>query len=73
MTVAPPLAGAIHDVFFLIAAVVSLSLWLTPTIVAFSRRARRLPLVIALNVLLAWTIIGWIVALVLAFGPRRSD
>jgi hypothetical protein len=28
--------------------------------------------VIALNLLLAWTIVGWLAALILAFGARRS-
>ncbi len=73
MVAQPPLGGAIYSVFFLISAVVGLTLWLLPTIIALSRHARRLPLVVALNLLLAWTIIGWIAAFILAFGPRRLD
>jgi hypothetical protein len=68
-----PLGGVTYSVFFVVSAVVGLALWLLPTIVAFSRHARRLPLVVALNLLLAWTIIGWIAAFILAFGPRRLD
>jgi len=73
MIAEPPLAGAIYDLSFLIALVVGLGLWLLPTIVALSRHTRRLTLVIVINLLLAWTIIGWVAALVLAFGPRRAD
>ncbi len=65
-------AGALHDLFFVVALVVGLGLWLLPTIVALARGAKRTTAVIIINLLLAWTVIGWIVALVMAFASGRE-
>ena len=55
-------AGGVALVFF--------AAYLTPTIVALVRKVRNRGSVIVVNVLLGWTIIGWIVALAMA---ARSD
>lgn len=46
--------------------------YLTPTFVALIRRSPRLAAVFAINLLLGWTAIGWIVALVLALQPSGT-
>jgi hypothetical protein len=43
--------------------------YLAPLIVGVARRSGRLPTIFVLDVLLGWSIIGWIWALVLAVGP----
>jgi hypothetical protein len=45
---------------------------LAPTIVAVARRSRYLPTVVALNILLGWTLIGWVAAYGFAV-VRRGD
>ena len=45
--------------------------YLAPLIVALSRRSSDLRAVFVLNVLLGWSIIGWIWALALAVKPER--
>ncbi len=62
-----PVALLIHDVALLVALV----LYFLPTIVALARGARRTTAVVIVNLLLAWTVIGWIVALVMAFTSSR--
>jgi hypothetical protein len=57
----------IHDAVL----VISLALYFLPTIVALTRGASRTTAVIVINLLLAWTVIGWIVALVLASTSTR--
>jgi uncharacterized membrane protein len=43
-------------------------LYFLPTFVAFMRR-QRLGLVLVINFLLGWTVVGWIVALILSVWP----
>ncbi len=62
------LGGLPYDVGFIVAIAVY---WL-PTIVALSRRSAKTTVVVLVNLLLTWTLIGWIVALVIAFtSPGR--
>jgi Superinfection immunity protein len=68
VTVAPPAGGVIYDVAFLF----GVAFYWLPTIVALARGAERVTAVVLINLLLTWTVIGWIVALVIAFtSPRR--
>lgn len=49
----------------LLAALTLLSaMYLAPTLVAVGRRARFTPAIVGLNILLGWSVIGWLVALV---------
>lgn len=41
--------------------------WL-PTIVAFARGKRNPGSVVVINLFLRWTVVGWVVALAMAFG-----
>jgi len=52
------------DIFIALAIVPAV--YLLPVIVAAFRRAERWPTVVLINVLLGWTILGWVVALFIA-------
>lgn len=43
-------------------------LYLLPTMLAWARQSRRRWRITAINVLFGWTVIGWIVAMVLTFA-----
>ncbi|MBE7220434.1 MAG: superinfection immunity protein [Caulobacteraceae bacterium] len=54
---------------------VAAAIYAAPSVIAVLRARRHWPLVVALNVLLGWTILGWAVALAMALGlrlPRRQ-
>jgi hypothetical protein len=46
-------------------------LYFLPTIVAIARHKTNLPAILLLNLLLGWSVIGWIVALVWALSADR--
>jgi hypothetical protein len=60
-------SGALWILIFLALAVV----FLLPTLVGMIRRVDRLALVILVNLIGGLTGIGWLAAMILAFGPRR--
>ncbi len=58
----------------LLILIVGGAIYFTPTIVAAVRKSSRLGVVLAVNLLLGWTVAGWIVALVRAIqSPRWPD
>jgi hypothetical protein len=60
--------GAIFVALLWVAGIVlGAAAYFAPTIVAILVRARHLAAVIVLNLLLGWSLIGWVVALALAF------
>ena len=58
--------GTIHDA----ALLVSLGLYFLPTILAFSRRVVNRGSVAVINLFLGWTVIGWVIALAMAFRTK---
>lgn len=52
---------------------VGVSVYFVPFIVACLRDVTRKPVVFAVNVLLGWTLVGWIVALVMALSGERRQ
>ena len=54
--------------FFAVSAI-----YAAPSLIATVKGHRRWPLVVAINILLGWSIVGWLVALIMALGivPRR--
>lgn len=56
-------------VFWVFVIVAAAALYMLPTIIGLIRHVDGLALVVLLN-LLGW--IGWLAALILAFGPRRT-
>ena len=59
--------GAAAVILFLFLA----GLYLLPTLVGWARGVHDLGMVAVLNILLGWTLIGWAVALALAFRTPR--
>jgi hypothetical protein len=57
-------------IILLLGALFSLALYFVPTIIACYRNHARLPAIVALNIFLGWTFVGWIGALVWAFAGR---
>ena len=58
---------------FVLWALLLIPLYFLPTLIAAGRHCRNTGIVFLVNLLAGWTAIGWIVALVLAFGPKRDD
>ncbi len=48
-------------------------LYLLPILIGWYRRTPDIPAVVMINVLLGWTLIGWVVALALALRPPRPS
>lgn len=63
-------AGLILILFFL---TVSLFLYFIPSLVAHRNRKINAPAIFALNLLLGWTLVGWVVALVWAIAKEDKD
>ncbi|WP_110642444.1 superinfection immunity protein [Salinicola sp. CPA57] len=57
----------------LISMAISLALYLLPTIIAAARHKRNVVAIGALNILLGWTLIGWVVALVWSLMHDKPD
>lgn len=64
-------AVVVTEVTFL--AYLILGLFFLPTIVGIYRGVDGLAIVILLNVFLAWTLAGWVGALIRALGPTRAQ
>jgi hypothetical protein len=60
-------SGVLWVLIFLALAIV----FLLPTLVGLIRRVDRLALVVVVNLIGGLTGIGWLAAMILAFGPRR--
>lgn len=63
------LAGS--PTFWVLAVLVLCAVYLLPTIIGAFRQVDRLALVFLVNLIGGTTGIGWLAALILAFGPRR--
>lgn len=62
--------GGSDAAYVLVGVVLMSASYLIPTIVAWIRHHQIGPVAV-INVFLGWTIIGWVVALAIAFGDRR--
>ena len=60
------MAAGLGAVGLLVGVVVVAVLYFAPTLVAHRRRHRNLVAVFALNLLLGWTFLGWVAALIWA-------
>ena len=56
---------------WIISILFALVVFLLPTIIAVLRHKRNTTVILVLNLLGGWTVIGWIIALVWAFAPDR--
>lgn len=57
--------------YWVLLILVLCAVYLLPTIIGAARRVDRLALVFLVNLIGGTTGVGWIAALILAFGPRR--
>ncbi len=57
--------------FWLLAFLAIVVVYLLPTLIGLIRRVDRLALVFLVNLIGAPTGVGWLAAMILAFGPRR--
>ena len=59
--------------FWILVFVVLVVVYLLPTLVGLIRGVDRVGLVVLVNLIGAPTGIGWVAAMILAFGPRRAS
>jgi hypothetical protein len=57
----------------LIALLVALGLYFLPTVIAAVKKSRQTTAIFALNLLLGWTLLGWVAALVWSLINTGSD
>jgi hypothetical protein len=59
----------------IIVAIVTVALWafFYPTIVAFKRGTHTRWWVLVLNLFFGWTMVGWFICLLWAYGPTTAD
>jgi chromate transport protein ChrA len=55
------------------AGFILLPIYIMPTLIAAGRRHRHTAAVVALNILLGWTVLGWVAALVWALMDTRQE
>lgn len=65
-------SGAIALIGFLLLLVLSAALYLIPTLVAVLRKHHQVGAIVAINILLGWTFLGWVVALALSLSAKRA-
>lgn len=63
-------AGGVLGVVLIFA--ISIALYFLPVIVAQSRRHKNLDAIVVLDVLLGWTLVGWVITLVWAFTSNTK-
>jgi hypothetical protein len=54
------------------AVVIAAALYLAPSLVAYKRAHHQLGAIAVINVLLGWTVVGWVVALAMACSAVRA-
>lgn len=57
----------------LAALAVVLAVYFLPTVIAYARVKRNIWAIFALNLLLGWSVIGWVIALVWALSVETVD
>jgi hypothetical protein len=69
----PPIEVAVVVTEVVCIAYIILGLFFLPTIVGIYRRVDGLAVVVLLNIFLAWTLAGWVGALIRALGPTKAQ
>ena len=59
--------------FWILVFLMLVVVYLLPTLVGLIRGVDRIALVVLVNLIGAPTGVGWVAAMILAFGPRRSS
>lgn len=63
----------VHGLFGLAVATLAVLGYFLPAVVAYSRRHHNRLAILALNFLLGWTFLGWVVALIWSLTAVRRD
>jgi len=66
-------AVTVHPIALLVYALVGLALYLLPLLVALNRNHHNTTAIGVVNVVLGWTLIGWLAALVWAFSEAHHE
>jgi len=65
-------AGGVAVIFVMIMwflfVVVGLAAYLIPTVIAIMRKKQNIAVIVVINILLGWSFVGWVVALVMALS-----
>lgn len=64
--------GLVYGILFGILAIIGLIVYFLPAVVAFKRNHTNKVAILVLDILLGWTFIGWVIALVWAFTGNTS-
>jgi Superinfection immunity protein len=64
------ISSLVSDIVLAGLTCVSLVLYLSPLVVGWVRRAPDIGAVAVINILLGWTLVGWVVALAMAFRSK---
>lgn len=56
---------------YAINSLISLTIYMIPSINAYFRKHKQLKLIIVGNILFGWTIIGWVYALIWSFREKK--
>lgn len=62
-----------HIIATIFAVTFALSVYLMPSLVAISRKHRNSGAIFVLNLLLGWSVLGWIAAIVWAFTSQEPQ
>jgi hypothetical protein len=61
--------NAVGVFFLIVSALVAIAAYWIPTIIAYRRKLPERSQILVIDLLLGWTFIGWVVALVMALKP----
>ena len=68
-----PVAGIVILVIMAICGILSLALYVAPTVVAIFRNHPQIGPIVIVNLLLGWTFIGWVVAMAWSLSSTRRN
>ncbi len=68
---ASAVGGSLAGIAILVVVVISIGIYFVPTIIAFVRNKSNKIAILALNFLLGWSLIGWVVSLVWALSNEQ--
>ena len=60
------------ELIVLLVALVTIPLHFLPTIIAVRRKSPKITSVVLVNILLGWTVVGWVAALIIALNGARE-
>ena len=52
--------------------IILIAIYFIPTLIAFDKKAKSPAQVLIVNLFLGWTLLGWVIALVMAFNKKPT-